>query len=129
MIDKVQYIRDEKGERLYAVVPAAEFDDLVEAAEDLADVAAYDEAKARDDAGAPALSSALLGRLLAGESPIRVWREARGLKAAQLAARADVTPGYLSALEHGKQAGSLRVLRRLATVLEVDLDDLVPMAE
>ena len=43
-----------------------------------------------------------------------------------LAKAADITPAYLSQLEHGDRKASQDVLRRLATALQVDIDDLVP---
>ena len=41
-----------------------------------------------------------------GESPVRVWREMRGMKAADLAAAVDVSRSYLSAIERGAKQGS-----------------------
>ena len=43
----------------------------------------------------------------------------------QLAEAAGISKPYLSQLEAGKREASLRVIRRLAKTLRVDLDDLI----
>ena len=50
-----------------------------------------------------------------------VVRERTGLKQAQLAARAEVSPGYLSKLENGKAPGTPDVILRVAKALDVSL--------
>ena len=58
-----------------------------------------------------------------GES-IRKHRRARGLTLKSHAALVGVSPGYLSALEHGKRgAPTEEMLRRIAAALELDQDD------
>ena len=62
-----------------AVLPMAEYDCLVAAAESADDLRLYDEAKRRlTSGGDEAIPSEYAKRLIAGESPIRVWREYRG---------------------------------------------------
>ena len=88
----VQYILED-GAPKYVVVPVAEYERLVKAEEMLADVRAYDAAKARVDEQLPL---ALVDRLLAGESEVRVFREHRGLTQAELAEAAGISVPYLS---------------------------------
>lgn len=64
-------------------------------------------------------------RLLAGESPVRVWREQRGMKASELAAAAGVSRSYLSEIESGRKTGSAKALAAIARVLSVTVDDLI----
>ncbi len=112
------------GEDL-VLLPQAEYERLVEAAEQLADIAVYDEAKRRIAAGEDELlPSAMVDRLVAGENPIRVWREHRGLSASRLAERAKLSQAYVSQLETGRRDGSVAALAALARALGVDLDDL-----
>ena len=67
-------------------IPVSEYQRLLAAAEALSDLAAYDAAKARLAAGRDELlPAAFADRLLDGESPLRVWRELRGLTQAALA--------------------------------------------
>jgi DNA-binding XRE family transcriptional regulator len=71
------------------------------------------------------IPAAIVDRLLTGEPPIRIWREHRGLTAAELAEEIGVTPAYISKLETGKGEPSISVLRKLSTALDADIDSLV----
>ena len=60
-------------------MPQADYDRLIDAAEHAEDIAAYDRVEARLDSGEDELVPAdIAERLLAGENPVRVWREHRG---------------------------------------------------
>jgi DNA-binding Xre family transcriptional regulator len=112
------------GEEL-VVLPLAEYQRLVEDAEMLADIAAYDAVKKDSDEGlAQFLPAALVDRMIAGESPVRVWREHRGLTAAELAAAAGLSAAYVSQIETGSRAGTTKTLQALAEALSVELDDI-----
>ena len=114
------------GRPAYARVPVREWHRLVrrlERAEDLADVEAYDRAKAR---GGEAYPIEIFERALDGESRIKLFREHRRLTQAQLARRAGISTLYVSQLETGRRAGSARTLRRIADSLSVDIDLLAP---
>ena len=119
-----QIILDEAGKPAYAVIPWREYErlmpDAAEAA--LSDEALYDEAKAESGEFFPA---EVVDRLLAGESPIRVYRTYRGMTQKQLAEAAGINPVYLSQIETGKRTGSLRTLTAVARVLDVDPGDLL----
>ena len=112
------------GEEM-VVLARAEYDALVEMAEMLEDVAAYDDAKRRiaegDDLRVPA---EFVDRLIDGENPIRVWRDFRGMTSKDLANAIGISAGYLSEIETGKKDGSISVFRNIAKALRVDLDDL-----
>ena len=93
--------------------------DLDELIEDRLAEAAYQ--RTRDQESVP---GKVVDRLLAGENPITVWREHRGMTLRALAEAAGFDPGYLSQLENGKRTGPVATLKKLATVLGIDLDDL-----
>ena len=114
------------GEEL-VLLPKDEYERLVEAAEDLADIAAYDEAMRKLAAGEDELiPSEIVDRLLfSGESPVRVWRDHRGLTVKELAEAAGISASYLSQIETGSREGTLETMARIARALRVDLDDLV----
>ena len=121
MSSKLQIIeRDGKPE--YAVIPYAEYAEMSRLSEAMRDIQAYDAALA--DPG-EAIPHEMMRRLIEDESPIRVWREHRGLTQTLLAEQAGIDKTYLSQLESGRKSGSVAVLRRLARVLSVDIDDLV----
>ena len=109
-----------KGPEDVVVVPRARFDEIEELLEDRAAEAAY--RRTRDEESFPA---EVANRLMDGESPVRVFRQYRGLKAAALAEQIGKSRSYLSEIEAGKKPGSVAVLRQIADALKVDLDNLV----
>ena len=109
----------------------ADFEALLAAAEDAIDHAAIDAQERREAeqgvaaARADYLPGALVDRLLAGESPVRVWREHRGMTSRRVATEAGVSVSYLSEIETGHKPGSPIALRAVAQVLRVPMADLV----
>jgi DNA-binding XRE family transcriptional regulator len=116
---------EKNGQIEWAVVPYEEYQKLLDAAEMLADISAYDEAKAQEN-DEELFPSRVVYALLDGENPIRVWREYRGLTQQQLADQATISKPYLSQLESGKRNGTTEVLQALAQALKIRLDDLIP---
>jgi DNA-binding Xre family transcriptional regulator len=99
----------------------------VEDAEDRAAVAAQEareEALGKAAARADHLPVELVRRLIAGESPVRIWREHRGMTGKALAEAAGVTASYLSEIENGKKPGSFDTMARIARALAVRMEDL-----
>ena len=102
------------------VLPVEEYDKLIDAA----DIASADRVRRDLEAGADEMIPAeFVNRILDGESPIRVWRDFRGLSAKSLAEAANISAGYLSEIEAGKKEGTVSTLKALAGVLKIDLDD------
>lgn len=117
---RMQTIKTPNGETL-VILPLAEYESLI----DQADIAAANRIKADISAGRDELVPAeIVTRLLSGESAVKVWRSHRGLSAKDLAAEAGISAPYLSEIESGKKEGSLSVMKKIAEVLKVDLDDL-----
>lgn len=114
-------IIENNGKPIFALVPYEEYQALLKKADDADDIRAFDEAMARDEESFPL---ALVDRLLAGESPLKVYREYRGLTQEQLAKAAGITRNYLAALQAGKRTGTIAILKKLATALRVDVDDI-----
>lgn len=107
------------GVPAFAVVPMAEWEAMLSRLEDLQDIA---DAKA--SRGEEVFPSDLVDRLLAGESPLRVWREYRGHTLQVLADRCGVSRQMVSMIEHGKANPSSDLLAKLASALACDMDDL-----
>lgn len=63
-------------------------------------------------------------RLLNGESPVKVWREKRGMSQRVLAGQADIAPSYLAEIETSRKRGSGDAYRKLGAVLRVPPDEL-----
>jgi len=118
----VQIIR-RKGEPEWAVIPYEEYERLRDAAELAEDAELARRALRRDEERIPV---EVVDRLIDRENPVRVWREYRQMSRRQLAERAEITSAYLSQIETGRRGGSSKVLRAIATALDVDLDDIIP---
>jgi len=100
----------------------SEIQNLKEAMEDRLDIAALDQALRLDEELLPA---ELVKRMVNAESPVRVFREHRGLTQQALADAAGVSKTTISELESGRKDGSIKTLSAIADTLNVDIDDLV----
>jgi len=124
---KVQFVKIEGRE--IAVMPRAEYERLLARArdEDAGTRRLVRRARAKIARGEEvALPKDVADRMAAGENPIRIAREWRGLTQVALAAAAGMGQGYLSDLEGGRRKGQTDVLARIAQALDVPLDMLVP---
>jgi DNA-binding XRE family transcriptional regulator len=115
-----QVIRNARGDPEYAVVPYDEFVRLSRGEEDLRDRLMAEAALAEESLPWP-----MAKRLLHGESPIKVWREHRGLSQRELAEVVGARATYVSQLETGRKRPSLDMTIALAKALSVTVDDLV----
>ncbi len=98
---------------------------LLDKLEDIQDELTILRAQSRKGASADAWTDDLAGRMLAGESLLRLWREHRKLSLDQLSRTTGIAKGYLSEIESGKKPGSVASLKKCAKALQIDLDDLV----
>lgn len=112
--------------REFAIVPVETLQKLMDDAEMLADIRAFDEAKARLDRGEDELVPLeLTKQRLAGENPVKIWRGYRGLTQVQLAKASKVSREMIAAIETGHKKGGVATLKKLAGALKVDLEELV----
>ena len=111
--------------REFAVIPVERLQRLVEDAEMLADVKAYDAAKARLEAGEDELVPLeITERRLEGEATLRIWREYRELTQEKLAKKAKVSRALIAALETKRKAGSVSTWKKLGAALDVSWEQL-----
>ena len=109
----------------FAVIPVEDLRRLMDNAEMLADVRAYDAAKGRLDRGEDELIPLeITERRLAGESPVKIWRDHRALTQEALAKVSKVSRGMIAAIEAGHKTGGIATLKKLAAGLKVDLENL-----
>jgi DNA-binding XRE family transcriptional regulator len=123
-MSRVQVI-EQDGKPVFYVVPADIWErvrEMVEEAEDAADCAAAD---ASDD-GVRYPSPVVLA-MLDGASPLRAWREHKGMTLQVLADAAGVSRAYVSQIENAKRNGSARTLKRLADALGVPVGALIAL--
>jgi DNA-binding XRE family transcriptional regulator len=102
----------------FVLVPEKEFEDMM-------DIITAKAIMARVAAGEETWPAELVYELFETESRIRTFRTYRKMTVSELAGAAGISQPYLSEIETGKKTGSVDVLKRIASVLGVDLDDLV----
>lgn len=109
----------------YAVIPVKALQKLMEDAEMLADVKAYDAAKTRLQAGEDELIPlAITERRLRGEPALRIWREYRKLTQEKLAKKSKVSRALIAAIETNRKAGSVSTWKKLGAALDVSWEQL-----
>jgi DNA-binding XRE family transcriptional regulator len=121
----VQFI--EIDGRKMAVLPAAEYERLLEVVEDQEDIAAAERAEKRRAAGEEYLPMEMVNRLIEGENALRVWRQYRQLSIARLGEMSGINKATISQLENDKAYGRPATWRALADALGVIVDDILPI--
>jgi ribosome-binding protein aMBF1 (putative translation factor) len=105
---------EKNGKPEWAVLPYDEYKRLVEEAEMLQDVRAYDEAKEAVTEGEELVPSEVTYAILDGGNPVGVWREHRGMSRKRLAEASGLSASYLSQVESGRRKPSHEALAAIA---------------
>ncbi len=121
---EVQFI-ERQGVAEWAVIPVNTYKRLLEDSEMLQDILDYDQAKRLIENEPELIPSKVTFAILDGQNPIKVWRTHRGLTQQEVATLSKISTSYLSQLESGKRRGTTDVLKSIADVLAVEIDDLV----
>lgn len=109
----------------FAVIPVKALEKLMEDAEMLADVKAYDAAKARlEDGEDEFIPLDVIERRLSGEPALRIWREHRKLTQEQLAKKSKVSRALIAAIETNRKTGSVSTWKKLGAALDVSWEQL-----
>ena len=117
---------EQNGTPEYAVIPMDDFNKLAADAEMLADIEAYDKAKKELERGEDEMIPfALAEKLCSGQNPVAVWRKYRGMTQAALAQAVGMQQAGIAQIEGGKRDPSVKQLRKLAKVLDVDMEMLL----
>ena len=109
-----------------AMLPVADYERLIDLAEDKADIFAAFESENRRKEGEEFLPAEMVDRILSGESALKVWRKHRSLSLEELGFAVGVTKGFLSQIENGISRGNPSLWRKLAEALKVSADDILP---
>lgn len=107
----------------YVKVPVEAFNAMCARLEESADIRAYDRAMLAQEEAFPLEFAEKL--MLGEESPLKLYRDYRDLTQEQLAEKAGCGKAMISRLENGTSEGSISLLKRIAAILDTDLDDLV----
>jgi len=109
----------------FAVIPVQTLWRLVEDAEMLADVRAYDSARSRlQDGEDELIPLEITERSLRGEPALRIWRTYRGLTQEQLARKAKVSRALIAAIETKRKTGSVATCKKLGAALDISWEQL-----
>ncbi|KDP84825.1 helix-turn-helix domain-containing protein [Cupriavidus basilensis] len=119
---KIQFI-ERDGHPEFAVVPIEVWERIKRRTGEWDDGTLPGHAEAREDGFR--IPAAILDAELAGDNPIKAWREYRRMTQDALATAAGLSKPYLSQIENRKRDGSVEVFQSLAEALHVPLDVLV----
>lgn len=114
-------IISDKGEPAFVVLPYAEYELIIQTLENIEDIEAIEIASENTSERFPL---ELVEKIASGENAIKVFRDYRGLSQVELANRAGVSRQYMSQIESGERIGTARLLKKIATALSIDLDDI-----
>ena len=114
------------GQRI-AMLPAAEYEQLLNDLEDRDDMAAAELAQRRRDEGVEYLPSEMVDRIIDGENALRVWREYRGMSAVELASQSGFGASMITMVETGKRQGTIAFWKAVAAALSVSPEDIMPI--
>ena len=123
----VQFI--EIGGRKIAVLSFEDYERLLDAADDQADIAAAERAEKRRAAGEEYVPMDLVERLIEGENALRVWRKYRQLSISRVSEISGINKATISLLENDKAYGRPATWRALADALRVTVDDILPITD
>jgi DNA-binding XRE family transcriptional regulator/PHD/YefM family antitoxin component YafN of YafNO toxin-antitoxin module len=121
-MSKPQIIKTQSGEEL-VVISRRDYDSMRARLGDEEAEDAMDARILKERAGDIAFPLSVWDEIDASPSPVRPLRQWRKLTQEELAAKADISQGYLSEIETGKKTGDVTTLRAIATALGVGLDD------
>ncbi len=123
-------ILEKDGHPEYAVLPIDDFNKLAEDSEMLHDIAAYDAVKKDMAEGNEEFFPAdLIERLMIEENnPIMEYRKYRNMTQAALAKAIGVQQAAIAQFETGKREPLARQMQKLAEVLKVDMEMLLPIS-
>lgn len=107
-------------------ISRAEYTRLIEAADRLSDLLAFDRIQAKLAAGEEEhIPAKRARRLIEGEIPLRFYRKFRGLTQVKLSALSGVCRVQITEIEAGRNNGSVETVRKLANALDVTIEDLI----
>jgi DNA-binding XRE family transcriptional regulator len=124
-MNKMRKITSPNSEEM-VLLSVAEYERLIEAAEDLRDSGIAERSRREIEAGAEELlTHAEVKEMLAARTPLAFWRKKRGMTQAALAKDTGVAQGFLSEIESGQKPGTAATLKKIADALRITVDDLI----
>jgi ribosome-binding protein aMBF1 (putative translation factor) len=112
-----------KNGKNYAVIPYDFYQQLIEDAEMLADIKAYDNAKNKSEESFP--SEVVDSIFLKGENPIKIYREYRGISILELSQKTNIDIQELEKIEDNISMATQKNLEVIAESLNIDVDMII----
>jgi antitoxin component HigA of HigAB toxin-antitoxin module len=122
-MSRIQIV-EQDGKPVCVVVPMDLWERIREAAEDAEDIADLERFDREDDG--IRFPAAVAHAMADGATPVRAWREHKGLTLGALAEAAGLSKPFVSQIEGGRRTGSAATLKKLAAALGVPVGALVP---
>ena len=108
----------------FVVLPYKEYGLLLDALEDQKDIESIQEFH---ETSAGTIPFELLKSIAnKGRNAVNAFREFRKMSQTALASKAGISRQYLCQIESGQRKGSGSVLKKIASVLDIDVDLLIP---
>ena len=117
MTDSVQIIRDTAGNAAFAVLSMAEYERLVDAADEAIGLRAFDDFMANYPETFP---EEIADQLVEDKNPVRLFREYRGLTQRQLGELTGIIEEDIALIETGSRSATFEELARIAVGLRID---------
>jgi DNA-binding Xre family transcriptional regulator len=115
-----QIIKAPNGEEL-VIITRAEYEALLEAREELQDIAIAEERMtALKEGRYSILPQEVSDAMMRGDSLLKAIRKWRGLTQMDLASRTGLGQGYISDIEAKRRRGTKETLEQIAKALEID---------
>jgi DNA-binding XRE family transcriptional regulator len=108
-----------KGKPAFVVLPIEEYKALLASSENLEDTRTIQDFQNNPTELFP---RTLVDKLANNENPIKTFRTYRKLTQSELAKKAQISKQYISQLEKGDRNGGIRLIKKIAKILKVDLD-------
>lgn len=114
------------GER-YAVIPYADFEEIMERLEDIKDIADAREIEAKIASGDIECfpRNVVDAIMINDENAIKVFREYRGITQEELANKIGKSVGMIRKLESGESDGSISTIKAISAALNIDVELLI----
>lgn len=106
----------------FVVLPYDEYEVLIEALEDQIDIKAIDAFHASNQETFPL---EIVQKIAEGVNPIKAFRELRKISQTDFAKQAGISRQYLNQMENHTRKGSVKILKKIANLLDIDLDLLI----
>jgi ribosome-binding protein aMBF1 (putative translation factor) len=118
-LDNVSFIEDSHGKK--AVILALEdYQKIQNQIEELEDIKSYIQHKEHPE---DTLPFELVQNLLdSNNSKVKLFRQYRGLTISELAKKVGITESYLSQIENSRRKGTVDIYKKLANVLDIEME-------